>query len=325
MESKSSVRWIILCVLVIQTSVTVLLFRYSLHGDGSEPYLATSVVFLTELAKYMLSMSLLLAQTRASLPRAAAIFTEEIMLKPRQTCLLGIPAFLYTLQNNLLIIALTNLDAATYQVTYQLKILTTAGFSVLLLHKELSVRQWLSLLILTAGVALVQLPDQVVPSGQDQLTGLGAVLVACFSSGFAGVFYEKLLKSGAQPSIVIRNLQLGIFSILLSGTAMLAHDYAAIMQKGLLQGYTQTVYTVILLQSVGGLVVAASIKYADNILKGFATSISILVSGSVSWLVLGDLHPGPTFLLGTALVLAASGLYCYQPKLSSLNKSVLQV
>ena len=45
---------------------------------------------------------------------------------------------------------------------------------------------------------------KVVPSGQDQLTGLGAVLVACFSSGFAGVFYEKLLKSGAQPSIVIR-------------------------------------------------------------------------------------------------------------------------
>lgn len=50
----------------------------------------------------------------------------------------------------------------------------------------------------------MELYMKVVPSGQDQLTGLGAVLVACFSSGFAGVFYEKLLKSGAQPSIVIR-------------------------------------------------------------------------------------------------------------------------
>ena len=39
---------------------------------------------------------------------------------------------------------------------------------------------------------------------QDQMTGLAAVLVACFSSGFAGVFYEKLLKTGSQPSVVIR-------------------------------------------------------------------------------------------------------------------------
>jgi hypothetical protein len=36
---------------------------------------------------------------------------------------------------------------------------------------------------------------------------------------------------------------------------------------GLVQGYTPLVLVVILLQAVGGLVVAATIKYADNILK----------------------------------------------------------
>ena len=34
----------------------------------------------------------------------------------QETVLLAVPASLYTLQNNLLILALTNLDAATYQV-----------------------------------------------------------------------------------------------------------------------------------------------------------------------------------------------------------------
>ena len=42
------------------------------------------------------------------------------------------------------------------QVTYQLKILTTALFSVLMLRRSLSKLQWLSLLLLFTGVAIVQ-------------------------------------------------------------------------------------------------------------------------------------------------------------------------
>lgn len=41
-----------------------------------------------------------------------------------------------------------------------------------------------------------------------QLVGLLAVLVACFSSGFAGVFFEKILKETKQ-SVWVRNIQLG--------------------------------------------------------------------------------------------------------------------
>ena len=42
-----------------------------------------------------------------------------------------------------------------------------------------------------------------------KLIGLLAVLASSLSSGFAGVFYEKLLKESAQPSVIIRNIQLG--------------------------------------------------------------------------------------------------------------------
>merc|ERR1711902_207277 len=74
-------------------------------------------------------------------------------------------------------------------------------------------------------------------------------------------------------------------------------------------GYTWSVITIIVLQSLGGLVVAATIKFADNILKGFATSISIIVSTLCSWYVLEDLVPGPYFLFGTSIVMCASLLY----------------
>lgn len=47
----------------------------------------------------------------------------------------------------------------TLQVTYQLKILTTAVFSVVLLGKSLRYQQWLALVMLTIGVAFVQVSD----------------------------------------------------------------------------------------------------------------------------------------------------------------------
>ena len=42
------------------------------------------------------------------------------------------------------------------------------------------------------------------------------------------------------------------------------------------------------LQAFNGLVIATVVKYADNILKGFATSISIIISSVISFYFLRD-------------------------------------
>lgn len=44
------------------------------------------------------------------------------------------------------------------------------------------------------------------------LIGLGAVITACFLSGFAGIYFEKILK-GSNVSIWLRNFQLASLSI----------------------------------------------------------------------------------------------------------------
>ena len=49
------------------------------------------------------------------------------------------------------------------------------------------------------------------------------MLLACFSSGFAGVYFEKVVKS-AESSIWIRNIQLGIFGSLFSFIAMVCRE-----------------------------------------------------------------------------------------------------
>jgi UDP-sugar transporter A1/2/3 len=43
---------------------------------------------------------------------------------------------------------------------------------------------------------------------------VAAVLVACFSSGFAGVYFEKILKETKQ-SVWVRNIQLGQYETVL--------------------------------------------------------------------------------------------------------------
>jgi UDP-sugar transporter A1/2/3 len=63
------------------------------------------------------------------------------------------------LENTLQYVALGNLDPVHFQVLYQLKIITTAIFMVVLMRRQLGARRWLSLITLTTGVSVVSLPS----------------------------------------------------------------------------------------------------------------------------------------------------------------------
>uniref|UniRef100_A0A8C3KXD8 Solute carrier family 35 member A2 n=1 Tax=Calidris pygmaea TaxID=425635 RepID=A0A8C3KXD8_9CHAR len=194
------------------------------------------------------------------------------------------------------------------QVTYQLKILTTALFSVLLLGTSLSRLQWLSLALLFAGVALVQAEQArgatsgTGPEGppQSYAVGLAAVAASCLSSGFAGVYFEKLLKTTG-GSIWVRNVQLGAVGTAVGLAAMVAAEGSAVATLGFFYGYNPAVWAVVVNQAAGGLLVAVVVRYADNILKGFATALSIVAS-TVASVHLFGFRPRGSFLADVGLV-----------------------
>lgn len=278
-------------------------------------YIASTAVVFAEVFKVLACLAIIFNGSSYSWSFFVSHLREEILDKPWETLKLAVPSGLYTIQNNLLYVALSNLDAATYQVTYQLKILTTAMFSVCMLHKKLGILKWVSLVLLMIGVTLVQLHSDEGESSTSkelslsgQFVGLLAVLTACCSSGFAGVYFEKILK-GTKATIWMRNVQLGSFGVIFGLMAVMINDGSQVASGGFLQGYNRITWIVISLQAFGGLVVAAVVKYADNILKGFATSVSIVVSSFVSFYFLGDFQPTSYFFLGTCGVLAATLLY----------------
>jgi UDP-sugar transporter A1/2/3 len=311
-----------LMVLVVQTSAMVLMLRYSrTHTLPDQPmYTASTAVFFAECIKCIACIGMIWWQ-EGSWQGCLYTLQHEILYRPRSMLLLAVPSAIYAIQNNLLYIALSNLNAATFQIIYQLKILTTAIFSVILLGRRLDVRQWLALGLLAVGVMLVQLqPEKTttiaaqVHSGTP-LVGFLAVVIACVLSGFAGCYFERVLKQSS-ASVWIRNTQLGISGILFALIAMLFQDYDRIMEHGLLYGYTGFTWAVVLNQALGGLLVAMVVKYADNILKGFATSISIILSGILSFFFF-EFQPNIWFLVGAAIVLGASFMYGQKPSLKS--------
>jgi len=243
---------------------------------------------------------------------------------------MSVPALCYTVQKNCLFLALTHLEAAVYQVTYQAKILTTALFSCALLGKPMSYKQVMALFVLTIGVAVIQVDGLVDRPHRDYLVeqkpivGLVAVLCACMTSGFAGTFFELHLKtpsfshSSCSPELAkefsmwVRNMHLAMFALSIGVVGSLYKDGAIILEHGFLQGYTSLTWLVIFLEAAGGIVVALVIKYTDNILKNFATAISIVTSTAVSSLAMGFAIT-PAFCVGTVLVLLAVPMYQRNP------------
>ena len=75
------------------------------------------------------------------------------------------------------------------QITYQLKIITTAMFMVLMIGKKISTTQWLAIVLLFGGVAMVQVESASTNQNEEHYNytkGLAAIIVSCLCSGFAG-------------------------------------------------------------------------------------------------------------------------------------------
>lgn len=122
-----------------------------------------------------------------------------------------------------------------------MKILTTAVFSLLMLRKKIILNQWVALILLVLGVVLVQLAQteskdkSQADDKQGRFIGFLAAISACWLSGFAGVFFEKILK-GASISVWMRNVQLSMCSIPFAIVTCAFNDFTAIQTKGFFFG-----------------------------------------------------------------------------------------
>jgi UDP-sugar transporter A1/2/3 len=323
--SAGSFKLVLLVMMVFQNSATVLVGRYTRAGvPEASLYDVNHLLTIIELTKLVLSAALEFYTTGGRLWQS---LETHIFQRPADALKVAVPAVLYLLQNTLLYVALSNLTAPIFQVTYQAKLVTTALVSVLMLKRSYSAQQWVCLVAISMGVAVVVLGEKkgdtaaavAGQSSQSLMAGLTAVSIACFSSALAGVYFEFVLKNKSAdnnskmqqvppPSLWMRNIQLAFFSVVIAVGQGLYQKGLAPATQPYLHGFSAWAWILVALQAGGGMLVAAVIKYADNVLKGLATGVSVVLATVLSTVFF---HTPLTsqFALGAGLILTAVYLF----------------
>lgn len=299
------VKYLVCCQLVVQNTGAVLLMRYTRSMPGEREFATETAVIMQECFKGLACVGLLVREHGT---------ISSAWEKPREALKTSVPALLYLVQNNLQYVAVTHLDAATYTVSYQTKIVWSGILSVLLLKRKLSTHKWLGIALLAAGVACVQVAGKDLAvqnrASSSRTIGMAAVAAAAMVSALAGVYFEMILK-GAKVGLWTRNLQLAFYSVLIGYIKLTTSDLGTQLRTGrreFFQGYTAMTWTCIALNAFGGLLVGMVIRYADAVLKDVALGCSIVLSSLVSVYIF-NFELNSLFALGIAAVIYAVFLY----------------
>jgi len=196
----------------------------------------------------------------------------------------GVPAFCYFVSNNCMFYIIRDLGPTTFQVTNNLKTLTTALLMRFVLSSKLTWPQIKALVILFCGSVVTQLKDTDEAEHHPadfKLFGFALVFVNAFAAGIGGVYSEKLLKGSAKAkkleSIHFQNCQLYFFGVCFGILSLLTRTTNG--SSNLFEGFNIAAYATIAVLATCGLLVSFILKYLDNIAKCFVGALTMITVG----------------------------------------------
>ncbi|TQE08443.1 hypothetical protein C1H46_005918 [Malus baccata] len=270
--------YFVAALLTVLTSSQGILTTLS-QSNGKYKYDYATVPFLAEVFKLIVSCLLLWRECRISPSVRMTTDWKSVRLYP-------IPSVIYLIHNNVQFATLVYVDTSTYQILGNLKIVTTGILFRLFLRKKLSNIQWIAIVLLAVGTTT----SQVKGCGEASCDSLFSapiqgymlgILSACMSA-LAGVYTEFLMKKN-NDSLYWQNVQLYTFGVIFNIARLLFDDFRGGFENGpwwqrLFNGYSLTTWLVVLNLGSTGLLVSWLMKYADNIVKVYSTSMAMLLT-----------------------------------------------
>ncbi|KAJ9166941.1 hypothetical protein P3X46_021630 [Hevea brasiliensis] len=295
-RSKWKRKTIVTLALTILTSSQAILIVWSKRA-GKYEYSVTTANFLVETLKCVLSLAAL-----ARIWKNEGV-TEDNRLSTTldEVSVYPIPAALYLVKNLLQYYIFAYVDAPGYQILKNLNIISTGVLYQMILKRKLSEIQWAAFILLCAGCTTAQLNPSSDHVLQTPYQGWIMAIVMALLSGFAGVYTEAIIKKRPSRNINVQNFWLYVFGMVFNAVAILIQDFDAVMNKGFFHGYSLITVLMILNHALSGIAVSMVMKYADNIVKVYATSVAMLLTAIVSVFLFG-FHLSLAFFLGSTVV-----------------------
>ncbi|XP_075224595.1 UDP-galactose transporter senju [Lycorma delicatula] len=332
-------------VIIFMTYMTLfvnqgLLVTASQRFDNAYNYNTVLAVLLTEVTKLFISVFLYCKD------HPIFMLWKESANHLTVLWLYFVPAVLYCFYNNLSFVNLSVFDPTTYYLLLQLRVVITGIVFQIVFNRQLSRKQWISLIVLTIGCMLKQIHipvpgKEVILSSQGHLnvnllteasvlnkeTGipfsinLFLILIQVVCSCLAGVYNEFLLKrQGVDCNIYIQNVFMYMNSIVCNLVLLL-------FSGSIEEIFTQTsinsilhykVLLVILNNAAIGIVTSFFLRSLNSILKTFASALELVFTAILSW-ILFEIPIYPNTMLAIAVVSFAVIVYSQNPVVNTVT------
>ncbi|KGN45984.1 CMP-sialic acid transporter 2 [Cucumis sativus] len=291
------------CILVGLQPILV----YMSKVDGKFMFSPISVNFLTEIAKVIFAIVMLILQARhQKVGEKPLLSISTFMQAARNNVLLAVPAFLYAINNYLKFTMQLYFNPATVKMLSNLKVLVIAVLLKVIMRRRFSIIQWEALALLLIGISVNQLRS--LPEGAPNLgltVTMGAyvyTLIFVTVPSLASVYNEYALKSQYDTSIYLQNLFLYGYGAIFNFMGILG----TVIMKGpssfdILQGHSKATMLLIANNAAQGILSSFFFKYADTILKKYSSTVATIFTGIASAALFGHTLT-MNFVLGISIV-----------------------
>lgn len=305
-------------LLTVQQVMTVLLLWWGKKSIPSDSqYIPSCMVVVSEFGKLVFSILLFYMNTSY---KSIKSFLNDIMypLIPNTRKIIisiVIPSFFYCIQSNLLAAAFKKLDPITFQVGCQLKLVVYVVISRMFVDFEISDIQFLAVLMLIFGVAMVSSNRSENESKSslpgDYLYGLVYISLASFASGLTGVIIENSLR---EEDFWMYSIQSSAYAFIFSLLIACFQDSDRIQKLGFFHGFDHLfTWSILAIYLCGGLLAALVIKYMGSIWRGFSSAFALIIQTIIQYYIKdGSLNRNDEMkglFFGLFLVIYASMIY----------------
>eukprot|EP00744_Colponema_vietnamica_P010337 GILI01014618.1.p1 GENE.GILI01014618.1~~GILI01014618.1.p1 ORF type:complete len:313 (-),score=4.11 GILI01014618.1:1013-1951(-) len=300
---------LVLFFVLLQT-LSAVVYKLAQGPDGSYSFNPSSTVLISEILKFLIAF-IFLQSTDSSWKCSILSVPPHLILK------LSLPSFLYAVINNLLFNLYQLVDVGTLTTLRSGSAFISALFMKIVLGKQFSLIQIGCLTLEVIGSILTQIdPCSAIP-----LYPFSSYAIVMFSfslSAFAGVWNEKTLKHES-ASMHLQNC--------IMYSAGILFNFAFIITSGqesssVLSVSSYSPLILIILQAFTGTAVAAVIKYADNVVKTFASGLSLVIISVLNCVLFGQPF-GIISVLGMLVLLIAIFMYLQDSNREAQSSKVL--